>query len=104
MLTANVSEESNPSIVRFKLATKNAFPRRKEFYALFGLYGRRALKGQLIKITNFLFWLSNVSPLIKIFSNLISLNDLVATVVHVLTKDSRGCVSWRVTLFILVDR
>jgi hypothetical protein len=104
MPTANVSEESNSSIFRLKLATKNAFPRRKEFYALFGLYGRRALKGQLIKITNFLFWLSNVSPLIKISSNLISLNDLVATVVHILTEKIHADVSWRVTLCILVDR
>jgi len=86
MPTADVSEERNASIFRFNWATKNAFPRRKEFYALFGLYGRRALKGQLIKITNSLIWLSNVSPLIKISSNLISLKDLVATVVRVLTE------------------
>jgi len=49
MLIADVSEESNASIFRFKWSTKVAFPWRKEFYALFGLFGRHASKGQLIK-------------------------------------------------------
>jgi len=55
MPTADFSEKSNASIFRFKWTTKNAFPRRKEFYALFGLYGRHASKSQLIKIADFLF-------------------------------------------------
>lgn len=65
MPIADVSEESNASTFRFKWSTKSEFPRRNKFYALLGLFGRHASKGQLIKVANFLFWLSNVSPLIN---------------------------------------